>query len=515
MKSALLKILMKNESFNLQSFFSQNPFKTLKQPNKMLTKSNYLLGLQCHKLLHIAKNNKDRLPEVDISKQFIFDQGTEVGELATKLYENGIDLSKEDFRSNLIKSKEAITKKQPIFEAGLIHNNCYSRADILVPVEDEWDIIEVKSGTKVKDVNIHDVSFQKYVYEGVGLKIRKCFILHLNNEYVRQGDLDINQLFKKTEITSEVEELMKDIEERIEPMFNTINTEEPTVSIGKQCDDPYTCPVKKECWEFLPKHNVFHLSRGKNKAIELFEKGILELKDIPEDFKLTGKQEIQRECHINDKPHIHKEKIKSFLNQLDYPLYYLDFETFSTAIPKFDGLKPYSQVPFQYSLHVVKEEGAEAEHFEFLYDGSDDPRREFAEALKDVLGDTGSIVVYNQSFEISRIKELGVMYPEFKDWSEDVISRVIDLLVPFREFAYYDSDQNGSASIKYVLPVLTGEGYSEMGIGSGTAASTEFYNATYGECTEEKKEEVRKHLLEYCKLDTLAEVMIVDKLREL
>jgi hypothetical protein len=481
----------------------------------MLTKSNYLLGLQCHKLLHIAKNNKDRLPKVDISKQFIFDQGTEVGEIATKLYENGIDLSKEDFRSNLIKSKEAITKNQPIFEAGLIHNDCYSRADILVPIGDEWDIVEVKSGTKVKEVNIHDVSFQKYVYEGVGLKIRKCFILHLNNEYIRQGELDLNQLFKKTEITLEVEELMKDIEERIEPLFNTINSSEPNVKIGKHCDDPYECPVKKECWKFLPKHNVFHLSRGKKKAIELYGQGILELKDIPKDFKLTGKQEIQRECHLEDKVHIHKDKIKSFLNQLDYPLYYLDFETFSTAIPKFDGLKPYSQVPFQFSLHVVEKEGEEPKHLEFLYEGNDDPRREFAEALKDVLGDTGSIVVYNQSFEISRIKELGALYPEFKNWSEDVISRVIDLLIPFREYAYYNSSQNGSASIKYVLPVLTGEDYSNLEISSGTVASTQFYNMTYGECSEEEKNDLRKHLLEYCKLDTLAEVMIIGKLREM
>lgn len=481
----------------------------------MLTKSNYLLGLQCHKLLHITKNDKERLPEADIAKQFMFDQGTEVGELATKLYENGIDLSKEDFRTNLIKSKEAITKKQPIFEAGLIHNECYSRADILLPVGNEWDIIEVKSATKAKDINIHDVSFQKYVYEGVGLKIRKCFILHLNNEYVRQGDLDINQLFKTTEITSEVEELMDDIEERIEPMLNTINGKEPTVSIGNQCDDPYTCPVKKECWNFLPKHNVFHLSRGKPKAIELFERGILELKDIPEDFKLTGKQQIQRECHLESKVHIHKDKIKSFLNQLDYPLYYLDFETFSTAIPKFDGLVPYSQVPFQFSLHVVNKEGEEPEHFEFLYNGNDDPRREFTGALKDVLGDTGSIIVYNQSFEINRIKELAAFLPEFQDWSEQVLGRVIDLLIPFREFAYYNSNQNGSASIKYVLPALTGESYSDMDIGSGTIASTEFYNMAYGECPEEKKGKVRKDLLAYCKLDTLAEVLIVDKLKKL
>ncbi len=480
----------------------------------MLTKSNYLSGLQCHKLLHITKNSKERLPETNIAQQFTFNEGTKVGELATKLYPEGIDLSKEEFKDNLIKSKEAIEKKLPIFEAGLIHNECYSRADILVPVEDEWDIVEVKMGTKVKDINIHDVSFQKYVYEGFGLKIRKCFILHLNGDYVRQGDLDINELFTKTEITSEVEELMDNIEEKIELMLNVVNAKEPNVPIGAQCDDPYECPAKKECWAFLPKHNVFHLTRGKPRAVELFERGILKLKDIPEDFKLTGKQEIQRECDISGKPHLHKDKIKSFLNQLDYPLYYLDFETFSNAIPKFDGLKPYSQVPFQFSLHVVKEEGSEPEHFEFLYDGHDDPRKDFIEALIDVLGDSGSVVVYNQAFEISRLKELGETFPEHKEWVEGVLGRIVDLLVPFREFAYYNSDQNGSASIKYVLPVLTDMSYSEMEIGSGSIASAEFYNMAYGDFKGDR-EEVRKHLLKYCEMDTLAEVKIVDKLKEM
>ena len=480
----------------------------------LLTKSKYLAGLQCSKYLWALFHDKEKIPKPDEAAQFMFDEGTRVGELATELYPKGIDLSKEDFKSNLIKSKEAIKEKLPIFEAGFNKEECYSRADILVPVGDEWDIIEVKSGTKVKGINIHDVSFQKYVYEGQGLKIRNCYIMHINKEYVRNGDLDINELFTKTEITSEVEELMEGIEERIEYMLKIMHSNKPNVVIGKQCDNPYGCPVKEDCWSFLPKHNVFHLTRGKPKAIELFEKGIYQLKDIPEDFKLTEKQQIQRECHLKNKPHLHKDKIKSFLNQLVYPLYYLDFETFNNAIPKFDGLKPYSQVPFQFSLHVVEKEGAEAKHFEFLYEGNGDPRKEFIESLKSVLGDTGSVVVYNQAFEISRLKELGSFFPEFTDWVNQTLTRIVDLLIPFREFAYYHSDQKGSASIKAVLPALTGKSYSEMDIGSGSIASTEFYKMTYG-VFEGDREKVRSDLLEYCKLDTLAEVMLVEKMREL
>ncbi|MDP4012910.1 MAG: DUF2779 domain-containing protein, partial [Candidatus Nanoarchaeia archaeon] len=245
------------------------------------------------------------------------------------------------------------------------------------------------------------------------------------------------------------------------------------------------------------------------------EEGVYSLKDIPEDFKLTEKQEIQRECAVKNKPFVHKEKLKHFLKTLKYPLSFLDFETFSTAVPKFDGLKPYSQVCFQYSLHLIDKEGSEAKHFEFLYSGDSDPREEFIKKLKEDLKDSGSVIVYNESFEISRLKELALSFPSYKEWVEGVISRIVDLWVVFRGFIYYHPDQEGSASIKKVLPALTGKGYTDMDIAEGNTASVEFIRMAYGDCSEIERVKIRDGLLRYCCLDTLAEVMILEKLRGL
>jgi len=476
----------------------------------LLTKSKYLIGLQCPKHLWLVFHDPKKISEASISDKFKFKQGDEVGELAKQLFPEGIDLPVDDFIKNLEESEKALKEKKPLFEAGFEFENCFSRADILVPVGNEWDIIEVKSGTKVKDVNVHDVSFQKYVYENKGMKIRKCFLLHLNNEYVRKGDVDINKLFVKEDISSEVEEHIQDIKERIEELFSVINSKEmPKTPLGKQCKDPYQCPVC-HCWEHLPENHVFKLYRGGKLSYELYEGGIETIGDIPEDIKLSDKQGIQRDCEVEGKIHVHKEKIKHFLKTLNYPHYYLDFETFSTAVPKFDGTKPYSQVCFQFSLHVVKKECDEPEHFEFLYDSSEDHREEFTLALKKVLGDKGSVIVYNQSFEINRLKELGEQFPEHKDWVDGVLTRIVDLLIPFRNFSYYNPKQQGSASIKKVLPALVGKSYAGMDIADGGTASVEFFNMAY-----ENGRDVRESLLKYCELDTLAEVWIVEKLKEI
>ncbi|MCG2720209.1 MAG: DUF2779 domain-containing protein [Nanoarchaeota archaeon] len=247
----------------------------------------------------------------------------------------------------------------------------------------------------------------------------------------------------------------------------------------------------------------------------MFENGILHIKDIPLHVKLSGKQNIQRECEVKKKIYTDKGGIKQFLTTLKYPLYYLDFETFSTAIPMFNGLKCYSQVPFQFSLHIDKKKGSKPEHHAFLYNGNGDPREDFVLALKKVIGEKGTVLVYNQSFEIGRLKELAEFFPEHKKWIENVLTRIVDLLVPFREFSYYNSKQQGSASIKDVLPAITGKSYKGMEIGDGGTASAQFFNATYGTCIEEEKMKIRENLLKYCELDTLAEVMIVGELREL
>ena len=218
---------------------------------------------------------------------------------------------------------------------------------------------------------------------------------------------------------------------------------------------------------------------------------------------ISDKQGIQHACEQKNEVYIHQEGLKHFLNTLKGTLYYLDFETFSTAVPLLDGTKPYQQIPFQFSLHV------NGEHHEFLGDKLD-CRLEFLKELKKVLGSTGTIVTYNQSFEIGRLRELGAAFPEYKDWVESVVVRIVDLIVPFRQFHYYNPKQKGSCGLKKVLPAITGKDYSHLEINDGGTASLSYLNMIYN-----NGPDVRNNLLKYCELDTEGMVWIVDELRGL
>ncbi|MFC1685600.1 DUF2779 domain-containing protein [Nanoarchaeota archaeon] len=488
---------------------------------KILSKSKYLYGLQCSKYLWVSINDKGRLSGIDEQTQFRFDEGHKVGELAKSLFSEGIEIGGPywETKESDERSKKALAERKPLFEAGFLFERLYSRADVLLPVgKDEWDIIEVKSSTSVKDVNIFDVAFQRYCYEQSGLKIRKCFLMHLNNKYVRKGEVNNKELFTKTEITDLVNEEIKNVPKRAKEMLKIIDSKiEPKIDIGEFCKKPYSCSLMEECWKGLPEENVFDLYRGGKKAFELYDKGIRLIREIPEDFKLNDKQMIQKTCSLKKKVHVNKEAISSFIKKLEYPLYFLDFETYSTAIPLYDGLKPYQQIPFQFSLHVVDKEG-KTKHYSFIAEGSKDPRKAFVEELKKVLGTKGDIIVYNQGFEQARIKELAELFPEYQKWAISTIKRMVDLLIPFRNFDYYNCKQQGSASLKAVLPAVTGKTYEGMEIAEGGLASLRYLYIIHGDSKEKKASEeeikkVRKDLEEYCALDTEAMIWILDELR--
>jgi len=484
----------------------------------MLTKSNYLLGLQCPKLLWNKKHNFVNFPEVSEVDKAKFKEGDLIGEFAKKLYPEGIDLSKKEFKDNLEKTKELLKKRVPLFEAGFLVNDIYSRVDVLVPTgKDKWDIVEVKSATKVKDVNLHDVSFQKKVYEDFGIKIRNSYLLHVNNEYVKNDGLELNEFFVKTDITEKVEEFSLDIEKRIENMLKIVNSKkEPKCSIGVHCSNPYACALTRECWKDIPEGSIFDFYRMfSKKKFELYGSGIVKLNEVPDSVKLNDKQKIQRLLAENGEKHKDEKQIKCFLDNLNYPIYYLDFETINPAVPKFDGMKPYQRIPFQFSLHIQEKPDGELKHISFLADGINDPRPKFMQALKDNLEKAGDILVYNQSFEKGVLRECSEALPEFEKWLEGINLRIKDLWDIFRNFWYYDQKQKGSASIKAVLPVLSDLKYSDLKIKKGDVASYEWERITFLEnIGDEEKITVREALEKYCELDTLAEVEIINGLKE-
>jgi hypothetical protein len=485
-----------------------------------LSKSTFLLGRQCSKLLWFRYNAKDQIPAPDEAQQAVFDQGTEVGELAQQLFPGGMVVAPGIITPDevIAQTQKAIQLRQPLYEAAFSYHGGYARTDILVPVTgNAWDLIEVKSTTSLKEeVHLPDIAFQAFVLTGAGIKLRKCFLAHINNEFVRHGPIDPQKFFTLEDVTRQVSVLSREVEEQIDAMQRVIGAKaHPEIQIGPQCDNPYTCSLHDRCWSFLPEASVFTLYRGGKKGFILLKRGIQKLADIPDDVALTDVQAIQRSTLLTGQPHIDRPALAAFLGQLEYPVSYLDFETIGTAIPLFDGVKPYQQAPFQYSLHIVRSPGTKPEHRSFLMDGVSDPRPEFMRQLRTDLPETGSVVAYNAGFETGRLKECCELLPEYKPWLRKVTPRVVDLLLPFRGFRYHHPDQNGSNSMKAVLPALTGKGYEKLAIQEGGAASREFLRVTFGEVPAAECRRVRRDLEEYCGLDTLGMVQIVDQLKRL
>jgi len=492
----------------------------MKPSSPFISKSKYLNGLQCHKLLWFYYNAKDQIPAFDMQTQAIFDQGHLVGKLAKKLYPGGIEVAggERDFGKILELSKEALSHRKPLFEAAFKSANAYARVDILNPAgKNDWEIVEVKSSTEVKDVNLHDLALQRYAYEGAGLSITKCFILHINNEYVRKGDVEPKKLFAKTDVTNEVSDLLRSVPSNLRTMIDVIRQRGyPDIEIGPHCSDPYGCPLQELCWKFLPEHNPLTLYYfKKEKAFELIHDGHLDIRKLPASVSLSDKQEIQVKALQNGKVHIDKEGTRDFLERLDYPLYYLDFETFGTAIPLYDHVRPYEQIPFQFSLHIVDPAGKKPRHESFLADGTKDPRHEILKRLKKLLGNKGSIVAYNAPFEKDKLKKASDVFTEFSTWYQSIEPRFVDLLVPFKSFYYYHPDQCGSASIKAILPALTGKSYEGLEIAEGGAASLEYLRVTFGDVDDKERQKVRRQIEQYCALDTEGMIMIVEELGKL
>ena len=484
---------------------------------QLLSKSKYLAGLQCAKYLWMQIHEPVRIPEADAVTQYIFDQGHLVGEYAKKLFPGGIDIPQDDFMENIAATKKLLAERKPLFEAGILSGRIYCRVDILNPVnEDEWDIIEIKSGTSVKEVYIDDVAFQKYCCEKAGLQIRSCKLGFINKQYVKNGEIDPKELFILEDISAQIEEISEGIEDRISNLLEVVSNKAcPEMTIGQHCLAPYECPLRVECWGFLPENSVFDLRGGKTNQFSLYEQGILSIKDIPDDIRLSRQQQIQKECVMTGNVHVEKEEIRQFLSRLKYPLYFLDFETIGPAIPLYDGTRPYQDIPFQYSLHVVKNDASEPMHHSFLAEGREDPRPQILRELHRLLGSEGSIIAYNAGFEEGVLKELVEGFPEYTGWLEGILTRMVDLLYPFTNFHYYHASQKDTASLKKVLPAVTGKGYEEMAIGAGMDASIAYGRITYSNATEEEIANVRADLLKYCQLDTEGMIWVVDKLREL
>jgi len=483
-----------------------------------LSKSQYLRGLQCHKSLWLYKHRPELREKPDTQTESLFETGYQVGDLAKGLFLDGVEVTfaSDDFNGMVERTKALIANgTEVIYEATFSENGIFAIADILVKNGDGWDMYEVKASTSVKDYQVKDASVQWYAL-GSAIRLNRAYIVHINNQYVRNGALDIDVLFTIVDITEEVQAKQDAIRHNIEEMKQMLKGEMPDIDIGGHCDDPFGCDFKEHCWKHVPNPSVFNLYwMGWVKKFEMYYKGMLTYVDIPDDFSLNATQKLQVQTAKTAKPHIDKEVIKKFLDTIKFPINFFDFETFQNAIPRFDDQRPYQQIPFQYSLHIVYEDGT-VEHKEFLGDENSDPRPALIEQMLMDITDKGSIVAYNQSFEKSRINELAYFNEEQKEELLALNERFVDLIVPFRRRGYYHPDFNGSFSIKSVLPALFPNDseldYKKLGTVQNGGDAMEIFAKLHLLKDQTKREEIRDELLAYCHLDTLAMVRIWEKL---
>lgn len=492
-----------------------------------LSKSKYTRFCQCPKMLWLDTYRPElAVPDPALLRRF--QEGNEVGDLAMGLLGDFVETTaytaegKLDIPSMLKNTKKYLIEgRENICEAAFSKRGCYCAVDILHKTDGGYEIYEVKSSTELKDVYLWDVAYQRWVLEQSGLKIVGTYIVYIDNTYVRQGEIDIHKLFA-----------VEDVSAAILPYYGEVaaNTarakayiaqkDEPQMPLGGQCSSPYDCTYWQYCASDLPSPNVLDLYRiSAKKAFGYMEEGIITFDDaIKSGVPLSAAQRRQVEFEQLQLPtHIDRLGIKSFLETLWYPLYFLDFETFQTGIPLYDGLRPYQQVPFQYSLHILANEGATLEHKEFLADENSDPRRALAERLAADIPADACVLAYNMAFECTRLKELAETFPDLSEKLLTIRANVRDLLDVFRHGYVYDRAMGGSFSIKKVLPALFPNDpnldyHNLADVHNGTEA-TDTYLSLRG-MEGEPRENLRQSLLAYCKLDTMAMVMLWQRLRE-
>lgn len=494
-----------------------------KTPKHILSKSTFVRGNQCVKSLYLNKHNKDLREDISEQLEAVFASGHQVGELAQRLFLGGEygTLPGEIPSATSVDRTQALISQgvNVIYEATFQFEEVMVAMDIMVKDKDGWKAYEVKGSTSVKDTFVLDASVQYYVITNSGCELKDIYIVHINNQYVKQGEIEVNKLFNKESVLDQA--LLKQgyVKENITVFKDILLLDKaPEIEIGPHCFDPYGCDFTEHCWKDIPNNSIFSYKGIKGeKKWDLFYSNIYEINNIPDNYSLNQTEQLVVSSAKNDSTYIDKKAIQDFASNINYPVYYLDFETlFMVTIPIYDGTRPFQQIPFQYSLHIKSSKNSKFEHKEFLAEASKqiDPRINFIENLLSVIGTEGDILAYNAVFEIGILKDIKTFAPQYSAEIDNMISRFVDLMNPFRSRHYYTPSMKGSYSIKQVLPALVpGLSYQGMEIADGGTASSSFMNLLE-EKDADKIKNVRYNLLKYCELDTLAMVRILEVLEK-
>ena len=490
-----------------------------------LSKSKYITGKRCSKCLWLSCYKPEEKEEQP--RDVILESGNKVGELARHLFGDDYILIQYDNNiQNMIDETNKYLDKKPniICEASFEYDGNFCSVDILKNNIDGVEIYEVKSSTEIRDIYIDDLSYQTWVLKQCGLNVKKSCLVFVNNEYVKEGKLDLNKYFIIQDLTSDID---NNIATGVENLKRVINSDkEPNVDISMSCKKnnriPYDCPFFKYCTRELPKPNLFDVGwRSRfDKKLDLYYREIVSFDDVLSAGGLNSKADVQMNYELHNlEPKINKDKIKELIESFTYPLYFLDFESYQVAIPEIDGTKPYQQICFQYSLHYYLEDDGKLYHKEFLsedYNGN--PMYGMCKQLCEDIPMNSCVIVYNDTFEKTRLKEMAEMFPEFREHLLNIRDNIIDIMIPFSNQDYYVKEMGGRWSIKVVLPALfpnepSLDYHNLEQVHKGDEASNAYLSLA--NLSREEQDELRKNMLKYCELDTYAMVKIYEKLRNI
>ena len=487
-----------------------------------LSKSRYCRGIQCPKILWLD-TNKSEVRDDSAVNQSVLDTGNKVGDLAMGYYGAYTEVPYSKSKAAMIAETQRLLNAgtKIICEASFAHDGNFCSVDILRVLKDGVEIVEVKSTTEVKPVHYEDTAYQYYVLASGGLNVKKVSVMHINNEYERKGELDLRGLFTVHNCTKKIRSMQADVAANIARLREGAAVKaEPDTEIGEQCFDPYECVYCSYCWRHIPQNSVFDISgHGMRfeKQLSLYRRGIVTFEQLLESGeKLNKLARLQVETQVyNRPPYIDRKEISFFIKTLRYPLYFLDFETFQEAIPSYDGQRPYMQIPFQYSLHILETKDGNLRHREFLAEEGTDPRKELAQRLCADIPKNVCVLAYNMGFEKGRIRELAELSGDLSAHLMKIHDNVKDLMLPFQKRAFYSREMGGSYSIKQVLPALCPDDaeldYHALDLVHDGGEAMTAYTELPGKTPEERRR-IRAALRAYCRLDTLAMVRILKKL---
>lgn len=493
-----------------------------------LTKTDFLIYQDCPHNAWVKIHEPDIFHSKPLSvfDQLIIETGNDVDELARELFPNGELIERGDAK----KTRELIDNETPVlYQPYFATEHFVTASDILVwnASAKNYDLYEVKASTtgedkkKKDELYTNDIAFQLRVLRDCGVSIGRAFLVRLNPEYIRGAELNIQELFVREDFTERATAVIGGVVTQMETAFAILSAEElPAIPCG--------CIYRgrsAHCTTFtyinptVPEYSVHDISRigaSKKKLAELVDNNILAIEDITDDFKLSDTQRNQVDATISEKPSIDHGAITTFIETIKYPIAFFDYETFPSAIPRFVGYRPFDQIPFQFSLHVIPEEGREVIHYEFLFTETGNPDRELITALRAAMPNTGSVISWNKPFEMTINSRLGSRHLGDAGYLADMNGRMVDLRDPFSGQLFVHPAFKGKTSIKAVLPVLVqnGEGsYTDLAIQEGATATDTWNRIVTGTMPGAEIESARANLLAYCRLDTLAMVLILRELR--